>query len=1077
MKRFLMFLVIAIAVVSLGLTIYYFSADNEVIYIKSSYIVIQKGEYINNDDLLDFKNRSEYTTLSYGIEQKENEDASKNVLAYKDGYYLAMNGGESKIVITTNNISYSKLVIDVLVCDGSEEYPYIIKTEQDLKRIGKADDEFTAEKSYKLGNNIELTEPWTPIPEFSGTFDGNYFAIKNMTITQDSVNKSQPSGGNEVATSARYSLLNNSAETNVGFISILRGVIQNLFLTDVNIDVTEEYVGAFAGTNYGTIKTSEVTGTSVIKNALSNHSYVGGIAGRNLFTTKKAVIDRCGYEGTITVTGSGQTTGGIVGQNLSGKISESYFRGYVNNGGDNHFGGLVGVNSGSKDATADIYDSYFYLKGLNNSTNIQKIYGIAYDNANTSKDSYNMVTGCYYGGEFEQSQVTPLGAEGAELKSKSNGYLTKEDFATNEKKFITSVSKTTRYWNFNGVWDLPNKASYPILNVYSSVGSTYLIEISEILTDKHITNAQELYDALCDQDVNAEYEITADIKCGKADSGFEWGDAEHPIPSKFNGKLYNTMNTSGEEAVPWVISGLVINNPTNNGYVGIVKTLGSTAVINGVVFDGVTIKGKNASYVGVLAGYNQGANINGVTIANVDVNINGASFGTFFGYSEDYEGHGIKDVVAKFVDATDGYFYYAGGLVGVNYSVITATREIYNHVTNVNFAASFVGGVAGANAGKISYTTAFGVTFNRNHTNAKDTPLFNGDYGVYVGGIVGINEYSGSGSIKRGTINSVYTNLIVKTEAGTKYYLYIGGVAGYNGSSISVAYVTNSTIEITGAKNSYVGGVVGYNYGKISNSVVDNGSSIKTGIADAVGVSKDGNKHLLNIDNCSIVGGIVGFDAKTTSSTYSIYQCASYMNSIQGYYAGGLCGITYGIIERSYCGSSTKTNGGVKITGFFAGGLVGVIAKGLINQCYVFANINNVKTSGTYKNITSVVNMDVSASAGLTVFIIGKDTVVKNCYAVTTFSGAGAASYATTADLDGHYSHGTLKNCAYQNNGSKTSLSGGKKISEANFKGNDNFSSLFKALGGSDGWTDVQGKYPTIEQVNVDFPSDLPVYH
>jgi hypothetical protein len=54
-----MFLVIAIAVVSLGLTIYYFSADNEVIYIKSSYIVIQKGGYIDNDDLLDFKNKSE----------------------------------------------------------------------------------------------------------------------------------------------------------------------------------------------------------------------------------------------------------------------------------------------------------------------------------------------------------------------------------------------------------------------------------------------------------------------------------------------------------------------------------------------------------------------------------------------------------------------------------------------------------------------------------------------------------------------------------------------------------------------------------------------------------------------------------------------------------------------------------------------------------------------------------------------------------------------------------------------------------------------------------------------------------
>ena len=101
MKRFLMFLVIAIAAVSLGLTIYYFSADNEVIYIKSSYIVLQKGENLQTiegkNDLIDFKNRSEYTTLNYSLEQDE------EVLSYnEEGFFLAVNGGESRIVVKSH---------------------------------------------------------------------------------------------------------------------------------------------------------------------------------------------------------------------------------------------------------------------------------------------------------------------------------------------------------------------------------------------------------------------------------------------------------------------------------------------------------------------------------------------------------------------------------------------------------------------------------------------------------------------------------------------------------------------------------------------------------------------------------------------------------------------------------------------------------------------------------------------------------------------------------------------------------------------------------------------------------------
>ena len=78
MKRFLLFLVVAIAVVSLGLTIYYFSTDNEVIRINNTYITLNKNAVLKTSDLLQFENKSEYTTVDYsGV-------GDSNILSYSE---------------------------------------------------------------------------------------------------------------------------------------------------------------------------------------------------------------------------------------------------------------------------------------------------------------------------------------------------------------------------------------------------------------------------------------------------------------------------------------------------------------------------------------------------------------------------------------------------------------------------------------------------------------------------------------------------------------------------------------------------------------------------------------------------------------------------------------------------------------------------------------------------------------------------------------------------------------------------------------------------------------------------------
>ena len=105
MKRFLLFLVVAIAVVSLGLTIYYFSTDNEVIRINNAYVTLNKNALLKTSDLLTIENQSEYTTIDYS------EVGDTSILEYSenDGWYEAKKGGKTNITIKTSNRHYSPI--------------------------------------------------------------------------------------------------------------------------------------------------------------------------------------------------------------------------------------------------------------------------------------------------------------------------------------------------------------------------------------------------------------------------------------------------------------------------------------------------------------------------------------------------------------------------------------------------------------------------------------------------------------------------------------------------------------------------------------------------------------------------------------------------------------------------------------------------------------------------------------------------------------------------------------------------------------------------------------------------------
>ncbi|WP_174503764.1 YDG domain-containing protein [Acidiphilium sp. C61] len=208
--------------------------------------------------------------------------------------------------------------------------------------------------NYALGASVTATGTNSPIPSFSGTFEGLGNTISNLTIT----------GGN-----------------NVGLFGTLGsfGVIRDVGLVGESVTGTS-LVGGLVGNNTygGTISASYVTGT------VSASGYgVGGLVGDN------------GYAGSVTasfasatVTGSSTDVGGLVGLNTNqGVISASHASGNVTGTG-NYVGGLVGYNN-----SGNIAASYATGSVAGASSDVGGLVGVHYNGTIAGSYATGQVTG------------------------------------------------------------------------------------------------------------------------------------------------------------------------------------------------------------------------------------------------------------------------------------------------------------------------------------------------------------------------------------------------------------------------------------------------------------------------------------------------------------------------------------------------------------------------------------------------------------------------------------------------------------------------------------------------------------
>lgn len=243
-------------------------------------------------------------------------------------------------------------VIYFVAYDSLKAQTISINNATELAKIG-TDPAYPLDASYKQTADINLSgyANWTPIGTFTGSYDGQYHSISNLTIT--GTNKSYQGLFSELGTS---------------------GEIKNLHLKNVNINLegNSSNVGALAGHNLG-----QISRVAVLSSSVRAYYIVGGLAGRQLKTAKvtecyaNVTVQDNGYVDSFetptfdpitnemimtTTTWPGSYFGSLLGENQNGgQVSNSYATGSVT--GNDDVGGLVGYNTANGSIISNSYAS------------------------------------------------------------------------------------------------------------------------------------------------------------------------------------------------------------------------------------------------------------------------------------------------------------------------------------------------------------------------------------------------------------------------------------------------------------------------------------------------------------------------------------------------------------------------------------------------------------------------------------------------------------------------------------------------------------------------------------------------
>lgn len=468
---------------------------------------------------------------------------------------------------------------------GEPNNPFQIATAEQLISIGT--DLNLLSKHFILTNDIDLDPnlpgeqvftqaliaprvkevPYPDVCAFNGSFSGNGFKIKKLTIC----------GGTR-------DLLGLFGKTGK------EAQIINLGLENVSIKADgSSCLGALSGLNHGYITHCYSNGNI---SSINRSGSLGGLVGDNYGGNITHCYSDCDVSGK-----QGDSIGGLVGNNwFSGRISICYASGAVT--GDYMVGGLVGSN-----LQADISNCY----STGNVSGSLRVGGLAGYNGHLSTISNCFAIGRIAVGKESDSVGGLIGGnEGGAIAGcfwdiETSGILTSErGKGLTTSQMMDSQTYLASGWDFVGesangtadLWQMPKGSGYPQLTVFYESYQPPSLTGAGIPEDPYrISTAKDL-GAICHHDRSACYQLVTNIDL----SGIIWTSS---LIRDFDGRFDG--------------NGCIVSNMTihGGGYLGLFGIVGKHATVKNLGVTDANIVGvENASYLGVFAAQNDG-DING----------------------------------------------------------------------------------------------------------------------------------------------------------------------------------------------------------------------------------------------------------------------------------------------------------------------------------------------------------------------------------------------------------------------------------------------------------------------------------
>ncbi len=812
---------------------------------------------------------------------------------------------------------------------GTEEDPFRIKTIEHLNNVRNYSDKYFEQVA-------DITEAFTtPIPVFSGTYDGKGYSINlalNSTtavgfilklqepgvlqniVTKGTVKTTYGSGYSgallaEAPANHTVSILNCVNHAKVDGSSRLGGMIGtvNSKTTVKNcVNYGDVTGGMYVGGIFALVSSGKVTGCANYGHVTGSQQ-VGGIAGQ-LNVNGNAVLSECFNVGAVTVTGN--TGAGIVGAIRAGKVANCY----------NH--GSITGSSTSGIAT--------YLSNATATSLISNSY-----NTDVNSPAFATLSST----DFAEVNVYQLSAE----KTGTESGITYLDL--NGIKGLTAAKlgdATATVWKtaasaFPALANAAQPQSYNMWQVSFAVSGNGGLSQTNPLWVKDGEAAS----------------VTVSPAAGETVAGI-----------KVNGTAVANVSTGAHTfTVNKVTADTVIAVEfTGTAFPVEVKNTAGTYTVS---FEGTADSYNLYVYTGVArpatptkAGITSGADISSYITDGVENNV----------------------VVSTVVDGTetlfstiltvDAKFFYGDGSEGNPYRIKTLA-----HLKNVS------------NALDKHFIQLENITEELNAPLSTAAAPFKGVYdgnGKSVKLNFNLNDSTGTGLF--GVLQDATVKNVTVTGTITHYGNYLGGIAGETKGTVSILNCVNQADMMLSNCN-YVGGIVGNTF-----------SSTKTTIEDCVNEGDIGNKNAAPGTTTgkwsTTVGGIAGQTAASTVINRCVNKgdVTSARNQI-----GGFVGNSYGTVTNSY--NIGNITGETKVGGFSGAHRSGKIAENCYNLGTITATGNGgyaaaFGTCGWNNANTSVVNCynagEVTSTAGTTGLFLytvavqtGYKTTYTNCYVLT----------------------------------------------------------------------------------------------